>query len=78
MVNAQKARKAAAASLKVVLRKAAEQRLMEKEKNKGPSCAMGLSLKLKKVAWSMLLDGKTISEIEINDMVTLRNGYLFL
>ncbi|KAK9070488.1 hypothetical protein SSX86_010890 [Deinandra increscens subsp. villosa] len=69
VVNAQKARKAAAASLKVVTRKAAQQRLMEKEKNKGPSCAMGLSFKLKKVAWSMLLDGKTISEIEINDMI---------
>ncbi|KAI3784209.1 hypothetical protein L1987_43304 [Smallanthus sonchifolius] len=53
----------------VVLRKAAQQRLMEKEKNKGPSCAMGLSFKLKKVAWSMLLDGKAISEIEINDMI---------
>ncbi|KAJ0735220.1 putative FMP27, GFWDK domain-containing protein [Helianthus annuus] len=68
VVNAQKARKAAAASLKVVLRKAAAERLMEKEKNKGPSCAMSVSFKLKKVAWSMLLDGKTISEIEINDM----------
>ncbi|KAK1432241.1 hypothetical protein QVD17_09136 [Tagetes erecta] len=69
VVNAQKARKAAASSLKVVSRKATEQRLMEKEKNKGPSCAMGLSLKLKKVAWSMLLDGKTLSEIEIHDMI---------
>ncbi|KAJ0518235.1 putative FMP27, GFWDK domain-containing protein [Helianthus annuus] len=69
VVNAQKARKAAAASLKVVLRKAAAERLMEKEKNKGPSCAMSVSFKLKKVAWSMLLDGKTISEIEINDMI---------
>lgn len=69
VVNAQRARKAAAASLKVVSRKAAQERLMEKEKNKGPPCAMGLSFKLKKVAWSMLLDGKPISEIEINDMV---------
>ncbi|KAD4586171.1 hypothetical protein E3N88_23772 [Mikania micrantha] len=69
VVNAQKARKAAAASLKVVLRKAAQQRLMEKEKNKGSSCAMGISFKLKKLAWSMLLDGKTFSEIEINDMI---------
>ncbi|XP_071713691.1 protein SABRE-like [Rutidosis leptorrhynchoides] len=69
LVSAQKARKAAAASLRVVLRKAAQQRLMEKEKNKGPSCAMRLSLQMKKVGWSMILDGKSISEIEINDMI---------
>ncbi|KAI3508974.1 hypothetical protein L1887_23997 [Cichorium endivia] len=72
VVNAQKSRKAAAASLRLVLQKAAEQQRMEKEKekNKGPSCAMRVSLQLKKVAWSMLLDGKSISEIEINDMAS--------
>nr|XP_043614487.1 protein SABRE-like [Erigeron canadensis] len=69
LVNSQKSRKAAAASLRMVLRKVAQQQLMEKDKNKGPSCAMRLSLQLKKVAWSMLLDGKAISEIEINDMI---------
>lgn len=69
LVDAHKSRKAAAASLRVVSRKVAQQRLMEKEKNKGPSCAMRLSLQLKKVAWSMLLDGKSISEIEINDLI---------
>ncbi|CAH1450829.1 unnamed protein product [Lactuca virosa] len=71
VINAQKSRKAVAASLRVILQKAAEQQLMEKEKekNKGPSCAMHVSFQLKKVAWSMLLDGKSISEIEINDMI---------
>nr|GEU34142.1 protein SABRE [Tanacetum cinerariifolium] len=69
LVDAKKSRKAAAASLRVVSRKVAQQQLMEKEKNKGPSCAMRLSLQLKKVAWSMLLDGKSISEIEINDLI---------
>lgn len=71
LVDAQKSRKAVAASLRVVSRKVAQQQLMEKEKNKGPSCAMRLSLQLKKVAWSMLLDGKSISEIEINDLASL-------
>ncbi|KAL4556533.1 hypothetical protein LXL04_039189 [Taraxacum kok-saghyz] len=72
VVNADKSRKAAAASLRVVLQKAAEQQVMEKdkEKNKGPSCAMHVSFQLQKVAWSMLLDGKSISEIEINDMAS--------
>ncbi|KAJ9545445.1 hypothetical protein OSB04_025152 [Centaurea solstitialis] len=70
LVNTQKSRKAAAASLRVVLLKAAEQQLIEKEKekNKGPSCAMRVSFHMKKVAWSMLLDAKAISEIEINDL----------
>ena len=53
----------------MTLDKAVQQRLMEKEKNKSPSCAMRVSLQMKKVAWSMLLDGKPFAEAEINDMV---------
>ncbi|KAI7741690.1 hypothetical protein M8C21_007231, partial [Ambrosia artemisiifolia] len=42
VVNALKSRNAAAASLKVVLRKVAQEKLMEKEKNKGPPCALSI------------------------------------
>ncbi|XP_010276667.1 PREDICTED: protein SABRE-like isoform X1 [Nelumbo nucifera] len=66
--NTQKSRKAASVSLRMALQKAAQVRLMEKEKNKSPSCAMRISLRINKVAWSMLLDGKSFSEAEINHM----------
>ena len=69
--NAQKSRKAASASLRTALQKAAQLRLMEKEKNKSPSYAMRISLKITKVVWSMLIDGKSFAEAEINDLVCL-------
>lgn len=71
LVNAQKSRKAASASLRSALQTAAQTRLMEKEKNKGPSCAMRISLQIKKVVWSMLIDGKSFAEAEINDLVNV-------
>jgi len=43
---------------------------MEKEKNKSPSYAMRISLQINKVVWSMLVDGKSFAEAEINDMVS--------
>lgn len=69
LVNAQKSRKAASASLRMALQKAAQLRLMEKEKNKSPSCAMRISLQINKVVWSMLVDGRSFAEAEINDMI---------
>lgn len=67
--NVQKSRKAASASLRMALQKAAELRLMEKEKNKSPSYAMRISLQINKVVWSMLVDGKAFAEAEINEMI---------
>ena len=55
----------------MAMQKAAQQRLMEKEKNKSPSYAMRISMQINKVVWSMLLDGKSFAEIEINDMVRI-------
>ncbi|KAL2317608.1 hypothetical protein Fmac_031484 [Flemingia macrophylla] len=69
LVNARKSWKEAYASLRVVMQKASQQRLMEKEKNKSPSYAMRISLQINKVVWSMLLDGKSIAEVEISDMI---------
>ncbi|KAG5064000.1 Protein SABRE [Glycine soja] len=69
VVNARKSRKEAYASLRMAMQKAAQQRLMEKEKNKSPSYAMRISMQINKVVWSMLLDGKSFAEIEINDMI---------
>ncbi|KAJ0026216.1 hypothetical protein Pint_08506 [Pistacia integerrima] len=69
LVNAQKSRKAASASLRLALQKAAQLRLMEKEKNKSPSYAMRISLQINKVVWGMLVDGKSFAEAEINDMI---------
>ncbi|XP_015060204.1 protein SABRE-like [Solanum pennellii] len=69
LINAKKIRKVSSASLRMALQKAAQQRLMEKEKNKSPSCAMRISLQINKVAWSMLVDGKSFGEAEINDMI---------
>ena len=70
VVHAKTSRKEASSSLREALQKAAQLRLMEKEKNKSPSYAMRLSLQINKVVWSMLLDGKPIAEAEINDMVS--------
>lgn len=67
--NTQKSRKAASAALRDALQKAAQLRLMEKEKNKSPSYAMRISLKINKVVWGMLADGKPFAEAEINNMV---------
>lgn len=67
--NAQKARKEASSALRMALQKAAQLRLMEKEKNKSPSCAMRISMRINKVVWSMLADGKSFAEAEINDMI---------
>ncbi|KAG8654887.1 hypothetical protein MANES_05G189400v8 [Manihot esculenta] len=71
LVNAKKSKKAASASLRTTLQKAAQIRLMEKEKekSKGSSCAMRISLQVSKVVWSMLLDGKSFAEAEINDLI---------
>ncbi|XP_024015622.1 protein SABRE isoform X2 [Eutrema salsugineum] len=69
LLHAQKSRKAASASLRMALQKAAQLRLMEKEKNKSPSYAMCISLQINKVVWSMLVDGKSFAEAEINDMI---------
>lgn len=69
LANAQKSRKAASASLRMALQKAAQHRLMEKDKNKSPSYAMRISLQIYKVVWSMLVDGKSFAEAEINDMI---------
>lgn len=73
LVNAKKSKKAASASLRTTLQKAAQIRLMEKEKekSKGSSCAMRISLQVSKVVWSMLLDGKSFAEAEINDLVSI-------
>jgi len=69
LLSAQKSRKAAAVALRLALQKAAQLRLAEKEMNKSPSYAMRISLEINKVVWSMLVDGKSFAEAEINDMV---------
>ncbi|KAL1202555.1 Protein SABRE [Cardamine amara subsp. amara] len=53
----------------MALQNAAQLRIMEKEKNKSPSYAMCISLQINKVVWSMLVDGKSFAEAEINDMI---------
>lgn len=70
LASAKKSRKASSVPLRAALQKAAQIRLMEKEKNKSPSHAMRLYLKINKFAWSMLIDGKSFGEAEINDMVS--------
>lgn len=67
--NKHKARKAASASLRLALQRAAHQRLMEKEKNKSPSFAMRISWAIDKVVWTMLSDGKAFAEAEISNMI---------
>ncbi|KAJ8762590.1 hypothetical protein K2173_008029 [Erythroxylum novogranatense] len=69
LVNAKNSRKAASTSLRTALQDAAQLRLMEKEKNKSPSYAMRISMQINKVVWSMLVDGKSFAEAEINDMI---------
>ncbi|WOL08896.1 protein SABRE isoform X1 [Canna indica] len=69
LVNVQKSRKAASSALRMALQKAAQLRLMEKEKNKSPSCAMRISMRIDKVVWTMLADGKPFAEAEINEMI---------
>jgi len=66
----QASRKTAVFALRMALQKAAQLRLMEKEKNKSPSYAMRISIRICKVVWSMLQDGKPFGEVEINDMVS--------
>ncbi|KAH7848975.1 hypothetical protein Vadar_011089 [Vaccinium darrowii] len=66
--SAKKLRKTASAALRMALQKAAQLQLMEKEKNKSPSCAMRIYVQVNKVIWSMLADGKCFVEAEINDM----------
>ncbi|KAI5413709.1 hypothetical protein KIW84_058032 [Lathyrus oleraceus] len=69
LLSAQKSRKAASVALRLALQKAAQLRLAEKEKNKSPSYAMRISLQINKVVWSMLVDGKSFAEAEINGMI---------
>ncbi|XP_038996632.1 protein SABRE-like [Hibiscus syriacus] len=69
LADVKKLRKEATAALRVTMQKAAQQRLMEKEKNKSPSCAMRVSVHTTKVAWSMLMDGKPFAEVEMNDLI---------
>lgn len=57
----------------MALQKAAQLRLMEKENNKNPYYAMGISLRINRVVWSMLTDGKYFAEAELNDMVGITN-----
>ncbi|KAJ7565154.1 hypothetical protein O6H91_02G050400 [Diphasiastrum complanatum] len=64
-----KARKVACVSLRISLQSAAQQRLMEKEKNKSPSAAMRISWAIDKVVWSMLSDGELFAEAEISSMI---------
>lgn len=65
-----KLRKEAYSALKVSMQKAAQLQLLEKEKNKSPSYAMRISVRINQAIWSMLQDGKSIAEVEINDMVS--------
>ncbi|XP_021318208.1 protein SABRE isoform X2 [Sorghum bicolor] len=66
--NLQKSRISASSALRKALSNASQSHL-EKEKNKTTSCAMRISMKISKVVWSMLADGNTFAEAEINDMV---------
>lgn len=68
--NIHKAIKEASSALRLVLQEAAEIRLLEKEKNKSPSCAIRIYVRINKVVWSMLSDDKPFAEAEINDMVS--------
>ncbi|OAY77250.1 Protein SABRE [Ananas comosus] len=69
LANVQRLRMEACSALRLAMQKAAQARLMEKEKNKSPSCAMRISMRINKVAWCMLTDGKSFAEAEINDMI---------
>ncbi|XP_023636085.1 protein KINKY POLLEN isoform X2 [Capsella rubella] len=65
----QQSRKTAYTALRTCVKNAAELRLLEKDKNKRPSSAMRISLQITKVIWSMVLDGKTFAEVEIDNMI---------
>ncbi|XP_074579905.1 protein SABRE-like [Curcuma longa] len=67
--NIRKAIKEASSALRLVLQEAAEIRLLEKEKNKSPSCAIRIYVRINKVVWSMLSDDRPFAEVEINDMI---------
>ncbi|KAK7301096.1 hypothetical protein RJT34_11956 [Clitoria ternatea] len=69
LISAKNSRKEAYASLRMAMKEAVQLQLIEKEKNKSPSFAMRISLQINKVVWSMLADGKSFAEAEINDMV---------
>ncbi|KAL6649941.1 hypothetical protein ACP70R_014165 [Stipagrostis hirtigluma subsp. patula] len=69
LLNVRNGRKEAYSMLRIAMQKAAQLRLMEKEKNKSPSCAMRVSMRINKVVWSMLADGKSFAEAEINDLI---------
>ncbi|XP_062211296.1 protein ABERRANT POLLEN TRANSMISSION 1-like isoform X2 [Phragmites australis] len=69
LLNVRNGRKEAYSMLRIAMQKAAQLRLMEKEKNKSPSCAMRVSMRINRVVWSMLADGKSFAEAAINDMI---------
>jgi hypothetical protein len=60
---------AAQSALRVTLQHAAQQQLMVKEQNISPSAAMQISWACDKIIWSMLCEGKSFAEVEINKMV---------
>ncbi|KAG7533601.1 FMP27 GFWDK domain [Arabidopsis thaliana x Arabidopsis arenosa] len=68
-LSVQQSRKTAYTALRTSVKNAAELRLLEKDKNKRPSSAMRISLQINKVIWSMVLDGKTFAEVEIDNMI---------
>ncbi|WOK92495.1 protein SABRE-like isoform X1 [Canna indica] len=67
--NILKAINEAYSELRLVLQEAAQIKLTDKEKNKSPSCAIKVSVRINKVVWSMLIDDKPFAEAEINDMI---------
>jgi hypothetical protein len=71
-----KARKAARLGLRVALQHAAQQQLALKEKNKSPSSAMRISWAFDKLVWSMICDGESFAEAEINNMVCPHLSFL--
>ncbi|KAL2610894.1 hypothetical protein R1flu_022586 [Riccia fluitans] len=64
-----KERKTAAVLLRAALKRAAEQRLAEKEKNRSPLAAMRISWTIAKIGWNMLCDGESFAEAEIDSMI---------
>ncbi|XP_010545182.1 PREDICTED: protein KINKY POLLEN [Tarenaya hassleriana] len=69
LLSVQQSRNAAYTALHTAVQNAAELRLLEKDKSKKPSSAMRISFQINKVIWSMLLDGKTFTEVEIDNMI---------
>ncbi|CAM6026648.1 unnamed protein product [Sphagnum balticum] len=64
-----KARTAAQSAFRVALWRAVQQQFMVKEQNRSPSAAMQISWACDKIIWSMLCEGKSFAEVEINKMV---------